>query len=55
MMVLLVTAIIILLVMQPIDNSLRVYTRRGLFGRRLATTQGHGRPNPSWIPVAFES
>ncbi len=43
---------VILLVMQSIDNSLRVVRRRGLLGRRLTTRQGHGRPNPTWIPVA---
>jgi cholesterol oxidase len=43
---------IILLVMQSIDNSLQVLRRRGLFGHRLTTRQGHGEPNPTWLPVA---
>ena len=44
---------IIGLVMQSLDNSLTTYTRRGLFGRRVLTSrQGHGAPNPTWIPVA---
>lgn len=43
---------IILLVMQTHDNSLRVRRKRGLFGPTLTTEQGHGKPNPTWIPVA---
>jgi cholesterol oxidase len=43
---------IIALVMQSVDNSLTVRrTRRG----RLTTTIGHGRPNPTWIPVGHEA
>lgn len=42
---------IILLVMQARDNSLRVRLRRG----RLTSTQGHGEPNPSFIPVANQA
>ncbi len=39
------------LVMQTRDNSLTLSGRRGLFGgRSLASRQGHGEPNPSWIP-----
>ncbi len=39
------------LVMQTRDNSLRVSGRRGVFGRRgLTSTQGHGEPNPTFIP-----
>lgn len=45
---------IVALVMQPRDNSMTCYTRRGLFGRRLTTRQGHGEPNPTWIPVGHE-
>jgi cholesterol oxidase len=42
---------IIGLVMQSLDNSLVVSGRRGPLGRwRLTTRQGHGRPNPSWVP-----
>jgi cholesterol oxidase len=43
---------IILLVMQALDNSLRVVRKRGLFGWHLSTVQGHGSPNPTWIPIA---
>ncbi|NUU24186.1 MAG: GMC family oxidoreductase [Streptomycetaceae bacterium] len=47
---------IIALVMQTIDNSLTVYRKRGLLGRtRITTRQGHGRPNPNWIPVGHEA
>src|SRR5690606_7798412 len=42
---------IISLVMQNLDNSITTYTKRGLFGRRLTSKQGHGEPNPTWIPV----
>ncbi|HEX6234481.1 MAG TPA: GMC family oxidoreductase [Jiangellaceae bacterium] len=43
---------IIVLVMQSLDNSLRVSRRGGRFGGRgrLTSRQGHGRPNPTWIP-----
>lgn len=43
---------VILLVMQSRDNSLRMLRRRGLFGRRLTTQQGHGDPNPTYIREA---
>ena len=43
---------IIALVMQSLDNSLTVSMRRGRFGRRLTSRQGHGEPNPTWIPAA---
>ena len=45
---------IIALVMQSHDNSITSYTRRGLFGRRFTTKQGHGKPSPSWIPAGHE-
>ncbi|GAA2078278.1 GMC family oxidoreductase [Aeromicrobium halocynthiae] len=40
---------IIALVMQTHDNSITTYTKRGLFGRRLTSKQGHGAPNPAFI------
>lgn len=45
---------VIVLVMQSRDNSLRTVLRRGPFGlgRWLTTRQGHGEPNPTWIPAA---
>ena len=43
------------LVMQSLDNSLTVYAKRGPFGRvRITTRQGHGQPNPTWIPAGNE-
>lgn len=45
---------LILLVMQARDNSLQTYLRRGLFGKRLTSRQGHGEKNPSWVPVGHE-
>ncbi len=39
------------LVMQTRDNSLRVSGRRGRSGRPgLTSRQGHGEPNPTWLP-----
>jgi cholesterol oxidase len=47
---------IIVLVMQSLDNSITVFRRRGLFGRgRLSSRQGHGAPNPTWIPAGHEA
>jgi cholesterol oxidase len=47
---------VILLVMQSLDNSITTYTRKGLFGRRRYTSrQGHGEPNPSFIPAGYEA
>ncbi|MFD0360249.1 GMC oxidoreductase [Nocardia sp. GCM10030253] len=42
---------IITLVMQHLDNSITTYTKRGVFGRKLTSKQGHGEPNPTWIPA----
>ncbi|WP_404392090.1 GMC oxidoreductase [Humibacillus xanthopallidus] len=41
---------VISLVMQTSDNSITVSRRRGLLGWRLTSTQGHGAPNPTYIP-----
>jgi len=47
---------IIALVMQTHDNSITTFTRRGITGRRkLTSRQGHGAPNPSWIPAANDA
>jgi len=44
------------LVMQTRDNSLTVRAGRGAFGRfRLRSAQGHGEPNPTYIPQANET
>ncbi len=46
---------IILLVMQSRDNSLRMLRKKGWFRTRLTTEQGHGEPNPTYIPEANEA
>lgn len=47
---------VILLVMQSLDNSITTYTKRGLFGaRRFTSKQGHGEPNPSFIPAGHRA
>ena len=44
------------LVMQSRDNSLHASGRRGLFGRPgLTSRQGHGHPNPTYIPQGHEA
>lgn len=46
---------IITLVMQNLDNSITTFTKKGLLGRRISSRQGHGEPNPSWIPSGNEA
>ncbi|MGH3347127.1 MAG: GMC family oxidoreductase N-terminal domain-containing protein [Nocardioides sp.] len=48
---------VIALVMQSLDNSITTYGRRSaLTGRwRMTSRQGHGSPNPTWIPVGNEA
>lgn len=41
---------VIALVMQTRDNSIDVFPERTRFGWRLTSRQGHGEPNPTWIP-----
>ena len=43
------------LVMQTRENSMTCYTKPGLFGRRLTSKQGHGEPNPTWIPIGHDA
>ena len=47
---------VIALVMQTLDNSITTYGKRGRLTRqwRMTSQQGHGAPNPTWIPVANE-
>jgi cholesterol oxidase len=46
---------LIALVMQHLDNSITTYTERTKLGfRRMTSKQGHGAPNPTWIPVGNE-
>ena len=47
---------VIALVMQSLDNSIVVSGRRGWTGRRrLTSRQGHGEPNPTWIPAGNDA
>jgi cholesterol oxidase len=43
------------LVMQTTENSMTCYTKPGLCGRRLTSKQGHGEPNPTWIPIGHDA
>ena len=43
------------LVMQTSENSMTCYTKPGLFGRCLTSKQGHGEPNPTWIPIGHDA
>jgi cholesterol oxidase len=46
---------VIALVMQARDNSLTLFAKRGPLGRaRLSSRQGHGEPNPGWLPIGHE-
>jgi len=48
---------IIALVMQSLDNSITLYTKRipGTRKRYVTSKQGHGVPNPTWIPAGNEA
>ena len=48
---------VIALVMQSVDNSITTYGKRGKLTRhwRMTSRQGHGAPNPTWIPVGNEA
>ncbi len=47
---------VIALVMQSRDNSITTYLRRNRLGRWVLTSrQGHGEPNPAWIPAGNEA
>lgn len=46
---------VIFLVMQSLDNSLRLRFRDGPFGRRPVTEQETGKPSPTYIPTANEA
>jgi cholesterol oxidase len=47
---------IILLVMQTLDNSITVTSKRNLLGRQTITSgPGHGEPNPTWIPAGNDA
>jgi cholesterol oxidase len=40
--------------MQSLDNSLTVSRKKGRFRDKLVSRQGHGEPNPTWIPSGNE-
>jgi cholesterol oxidase len=47
---------VIALVMQTLDNSITTSRKKLPFGLSyLTSSQGHGAPNPTWIPVANEA
>jgi cholesterol oxidase len=46
---------VIALVMQTLDNSITTFWKPGPLGGHLTSKQGHGEPNPTWIPVANET
>ncbi|MDP4013112.1 MAG: GMC family oxidoreductase [Candidatus Nanopelagicales bacterium] len=47
---------VIALCMQPVDNSLTVYSKKTRSGRwKLTSKQGMGEPSPSWIPAANDA
>jgi cholesterol oxidase len=48
---------VIALVMQTVDNSITTFTKKipGTNIRYMTSKQGHGTPNPTWIPVANEA
>jgi cholesterol oxidase len=47
---------VIALVMQTLDNSITTYRKKGPLGLSYLTSkQGHGAPNPTWIPVANDA
>ena len=48
---------VIALVMQSLDNSINTFPKRNkLTGKiTLSSEQGHGSPNPTWIPLANEA
>jgi len=46
---------VIALVMQSLDNSITTYGKKSMGVWRMTSRQGHGAPNPTWIPVANET
>ncbi|WP_148614173.1 GMC family oxidoreductase N-terminal domain-containing protein [Nocardioides rubriscoriae] len=46
---------VIALVMQSLDNSITTYGKKGALGWRMTSKQGHGAPNPTWIPAANDA
>ena len=46
---------VIALVMQSLDNSITTFAKKTPLGWRMTSRQGHGTPNPTWIPAANEA
>ena len=46
---------VIALVMQNVDSSIKVFMKRGLFGKKLTSINDSERPNATYIPVANET
>lgn len=46
---------VIALVMQTLDNSITTFGKKGPFGWRMSSRQGHGAPNPTYIPIAYDA
>ncbi|MFC6286282.1 GMC family oxidoreductase N-terminal domain-containing protein [Nocardioides sp. GCM10027113] len=46
---------VIALVMQSLDNSITTFPKKTPFGWMMSSRQGHGRPNPTWIPAANDA
>jgi cholesterol oxidase len=46
---------VIALVMQTLDNSITTVGKKTPLGWRMTSKQGHGEPNPTYIPVAYEA
>jgi cholesterol oxidase len=46
---------VIALVMQSLDNSITTFPKKTPFGYLMSSRQGHGKPNPTWIPAANEA
>ena len=44
---------VIALVMQTLDNSITTIGKKTPFGWRMSSKQGHGEPNPTYIPVGL--
>jgi len=47
--------VVIALVMQSVDNSITTFPKKSALGWRLSSRQGHGEPNPTWIPAANDA
>ncbi|WP_435770088.1 GMC oxidoreductase [Nocardioides sp. SYSU DS0651] len=46
---------VIVLVMQAVDNSITVFPKKVAGKWILSSRQGHGQPNPTWIPAGNEA